>query len=67
MDRDLALNGDQEAWLTLDANLYVHFGLRKEDVTLDVAKNVMMLYGLFEDEIERWLASDQRVNRYLLS
>jgi len=32
---------------------------------LELVKNVMALYGLFEDQIERWVRFDRRRGQYL--
>ncbi|CZR58735.1 uncharacterized protein PAC_08627 [Phialocephala subalpina] len=56
--------GDKGAWFMdvpgVETHLHVHFGIKDEEISLDVAKNVCMLYGLFENEIQDWLPVSQR-------
>lgn len=53
-------NADQGAWFFDLTHLHVHFGIKDEEMSLDVAKTVCALYGLFENEIGSWLPSTQR-------
>ena len=40
-------------WFTNFEHMHVHFGMLDAEWDLDVAKTVMILYGLFEREIEQ--------------
>ena len=40
-------------WFASEEHLHVHFGFRDEEWDLDVLKTVLILYGLFQEEIER--------------
>lgn len=48
------------AWFDAETHLHVHVGIPNGGITLDVAKNVCVLYGLFENEIESRLPLSQK-------
>ncbi|KAN0110109.1 hypothetical protein V8E51_006496 [Hyaloscypha variabilis] len=54
-------------FFTQEEHLHVHFGMLGSEWELDVAKAVLVLYGLFEHEIERWLRVDLRKSGFCKS
>ncbi|KAF8847256.1 hypothetical protein BDZ45DRAFT_755081 [Acephala macrosclerotiorum] len=70
LEEDLTFDprGDKGAWFmdvrAVQTHLHVHFGIKDEEISVDVAKNVCVLYGLFENEIESWLPISQRDNEW---
>jgi len=69
LDRDLSAEND-ESWGYFDQGgteaLHVHFGVLGDDqafnspLGLKVVKNLLALYGLFEDQIEKYVPHTQR-------
>lgn len=59
-DLVLAQGRPHGVWFTRQEHLHVHVALADEPITLDVAKTLLVLYGLFEGQIERWLKLQQR-------
>lgn len=53
-------NMNQGAWFDSETHVHVHFGIKDDTISLEVAKNVCILYGIFETEIESWLPMSQR-------
>ncbi|CZR56878.1 uncharacterized protein PAC_06767 [Phialocephala subalpina] len=51
---------DRGAWFTEITHLHVHFGTKNEQISLAMAKNVCVLYGISETEIQSWLPMSQR-------
>ena len=47
--------------------LHVHFGIQDGDLDLATTQNLIVLYGLFEREIERWFPVSRRNNIWCLS
>ncbi|KAH7370852.1 hypothetical protein BKA65DRAFT_562782 [Rhexocercosporidium sp. MPI-PUGE-AT-0058] len=48
------------AWFTGETHLHVHFGIENEEITLELAQTLCALYGLFENQIERFVKNSQR-------
>ena len=51
---------DTEAYFTDEEGRHAHISLTEFPITLRVAQNVMVLYGLWENEIEQWLNPERR-------
>lgn len=49
-----------------EEHLHVHFGFRDEEWDLDVVKTVLVLYGIFQEEIERWVNVLLRTSSFVL-
>ncbi|CZR53676.1 uncharacterized protein PAC_03556 [Phialocephala subalpina] len=57
-------NRNQGAWFGGETHIHVHFVIKDDTISLDVAKNVCILYGIFETEIESWLPISQRYSNW---
>jgi hypothetical protein len=53
-------DGDHGIWMSGEEGLHVHLALADDGLTLDVIKNVIALYGLFTNEIEKWVDLKRR-------
>ncbi|EKD16210.1 uncharacterized protein L3040_009550 [Drepanopeziza brunnea f. sp. 'multigermtubi'] len=42
----------------------VHFALCNEDISLELAQTLCVLYGIFESQIEKWLAAANRDSKW---
>jgi len=60
-------NNGHGVWFSNQEHMHVHFGMPDAEWELDVAKTVMILYGLFEAEIEQWFRVDLRESTYCQS
>ncbi|KAE9371943.1 hypothetical protein N431DRAFT_439071 [Stipitochalara longipes BDJ] len=69
LERDLRWDAEKGhgVWFTKQEHLHVHFGMLGAEWDLDVAKTVLVLYGLFENEIERWVRVDLRNSSFCTS
>ncbi|KAK0127890.1 hypothetical protein ONS96_007390 [Cadophora gregata f. sp. sojae] len=47
-------------WFTEEEHLHVHFALKDEEVSLELAQTLCVLYGLFENQIETFVQSHMR-------
>lgn len=55
IDKDLKYDGIRGAFFTGMERLHVHMSMRGQEMDISTARNVMALYGLFEDEIGGWI------------
>jgi hypothetical protein len=69
LEDDLRWDGEKGhgVWFAKQENLHVHFSFSDGSWDLDVAKTIMVLYGLFQHEIERWVRADMRTSIYCKS
>ena len=63
LQNDFQDDGDHCGWFNDPTHLHVHFGFADEVIELSAIKNLMALYGLFEEEIERWHPAKMRDDR----
>lgn len=68
IESDLAWDWDHQhgAWVDEDPHLHVHMSMTDE-LPLRTIQNVIILYGLFETEIERWHPASQRESDFCWS
>ncbi|PVH80932.1 hypothetical protein DL98DRAFT_587991 [Cadophora sp. DSE1049] len=51
-------------WFTTEEHLHVHFAFADGEVSLEFAQTLCGLYGLFENQIERFVKNQQRESRW---
>jgi hypothetical protein len=60
----LQFDGKHGVWLAGNEGLHVHFGIsnwsENDAISLETVKNVMVVYGVYLDEIEKWVAVERR-------
>lgn len=64
LHQDLQFDGAAGGAYFGRGHLQVHFGLRDEDISLELAQTLCVLYGLFENQIEKWVKKELRDNRW---
>jgi hypothetical protein len=54
VESDLAWDGEKGAWVGEETHLHAHFAFADQEMDLQTVKNICVIYGLWEGEIERW-------------
>jgi hypothetical protein len=54
VESDLAWDGEKGAWVGDETHLQAHFAFANQEMDLQTVKNLCVIYGLWEGEIERW-------------
>lgn len=64
LHEELQFDYKHGVWFSEEEHLHVHFALADEEVTLDFAQTLCVLYGLFENQIEKFVKNQQRESRW---